>query len=136
MARVSRNASLVSHQTDPRRTCTSTNEELLTAHWYKKGDGKTLVGVLLVQKLLQYAPMLRWYVEHGAVIKTAHRTIDYQVVKIFIWFVEQVTETRRTGNVDKSKAVPAEVFKLLGNSGYGKPIEVLERQTSVSYPVG
>ena len=59
--------------------------------------------------------MLRWYVEHGAVIKTVHRTIDYQMPKIFIWFVEQVTETRPTGDVD------------------GKLIAVLERQTSVSY---
>ena len=38
----------------------------------------------------------------------------------------QVTEARRTGDVDKSKALLAEVFKLLGNSA-------LERQTKVIY---
>ena len=53
--------------------------------------------------------------------------------KIFPWFVEQVTEARRTGDVEKSKALLAEVFKLLGNSGYGKLIEALERQTNVIY---
>ena len=57
--------------------------------------------------------------------------IDYQATKIFTQFVEQVTEARRTGDTDNSKAMLAEVFKLLGNKGYGKLIEVLERQTSV-----
>ena len=35
--------------------------------------------------------------------------------------------------MEKSKTLPAEVFKLLGNSGYGKLIEALERQTNVIY---
>lgn len=53
--------------------------------------------------------------------------------KIFTWFLEQATEVRRTGDVDKSKALLADVFKLLENSGYGKLTEVLERQTPVIY---
>jgi len=75
------------------------------------------------KKLLLYASLLRWYVEHEAVIKAVHRMIDYQATKVFTWFLEQVTEARRTGDVDKSKVLLAEVFKLLGNSGYGKLIE-------------
>ena len=35
--------------------------------------------------------------------------------------------------MEKSKALLAEVFKLLGNSGYGKLIEALERQTNIIY---
>jgi len=35
--------------------------------------------------------------------------------------------------VDKSRALLAEVFKLLGNSAYGKLIEALERQTNTIY---
>jgi len=98
-----------------------------------RGDGKKLVGPLSAEQMLLYAPLLRWYVDHGAVITKVHRTIDYQPAKIFTWFVEQVTEARRTGDVDKSKALLAEVFKLLGNSAYGKMIEALERQTTVIY---
>ena len=30
--------------------------------------------------------------------------IDYQAMKVFTWFVKQVTEAHRTGDVDKSKA--------------------------------
>jgi len=83
--------------------------------------------------LLLYALPLRRYVKHGAVIKAVYPTIDYQATKIFAWFVEQVTEARRTREVDRNKALLAEVFKLLGNSGYGKLIKALERQTSVIY---
>lgn len=99
----------------------------------KRGDGKKLVGALSAEKLLLYAPLLRCYDGHGAIIKTIHRTIGYQATKIFTWFVEQVTEVRRTGNTDKSERLMAEVFKLLGNSAYGKMIEAVERQTYVIF---
>ena len=98
-----------------------------------RGGGNKLVGALSTEKLLLYAPLLRWYVDHGAVITAVYRTIDYTPGKVLDWFVEQVTETRRTGYVEKSKALLAEVFKLLGNSGYGKLIEALERQTNVIF---
>ena len=96
-------------------------------------DGRKLTGASSAKKILLYAPLLRWYLEHGAVITNVYRKIDYQPTKIFTWFVEQVTEARRTGDVEKSKALLAEVFKLLGNSGYGKLIEALERQTNIVY---
>ena len=94
---------------------------------------KKLMGTLSAQRILLYAPLLLWYINHGAVIKRVYRTIDYTPAKIFPWFVEQVTEARRTGDVEKSKALLADIFKLLGNSGYGKLIEALERQTNVIY---
>ena len=58
-----------------------------------------------------------------------YRTINYHPAKIFPWFVEHVTEAQRTGDVEKSKALLVEIFKLLGNSAYGKMIEALEQQT-------
>ena len=59
--------------------------------------------------------------------------IDYQAMKIFTRFVEQVTEARRTGDTDNSKAMLAEVFKLLGNSVYWKMIKAVEQQTCVIF---
>ena len=47
------------------------------------------------------------------------------------WFVEQVTEAQRTRDVDKSRALLAEVFKLLGNSV--KIIKAVEQQTCVMF---
>ena len=78
------------HQTDeaiPQHT-----KDYLQRISRKRGDGKKLVGPMSAQKLLLYAPVSCWYVEHGPVIKTVHRMIDYQVTKIFTWFEEQVTK--------------------------------------------
>ena len=47
--------------------------------------------------------------------------------------MEQVTQARCSGDSDKSKVLLAEVFKLLGNSGYGKLIEALEWRIFVVY---
>ena len=44
----------------------------------ERGEGKKLDGVAPAQKLLVYALLLRWYVEHRAFITAVHRTIDYQ----------------------------------------------------------
>ena len=45
------------------------------------------------------------------------------------WFVDEVNQRRV--DEDPDKALLAEVFKLLGNSAYGKLIEAKERQTRV-----
>ena len=49
------------------------------------------------------------------------------------WFVKEVADNRRKGDADKDKALLAEVFKLLGNSAYGKFIEAVERQNRTLY---
>ena len=108
------------------------NDDMKRTAW-KRGEGKRLVGFLSARKLLLYASLLQWYVKHGAEITPVHRTIDYQATKALKWFVDEVTEVRRTGDVDKSKALLADIFKLLGNSSYGELIEALERQTYVIY---
>ena len=58
--------------------------------------------------------------KHGAEIMAVYRTIDYQETKALKWFVDEVTDARRTGDVDKGKALLVDIFKLLGNSSYGK----------------
>ena len=94
---------------------------------------KKLLGVLKAKKVLLYAPLLHWYIEHGVEIKAVHRTIDYVPKKIFYWFVQEVANMRRKGDAEAEKALLAEIYKLLGNSAYGKFIEAVERQTRVLY---
>ena len=96
-------------------------------------DQKKLLGVLSAKKLLVYAPLLQWYLNQGLKITALYRTIDYKPQKIFNWFVNEVAKNRREGDADKDKALLAEVFKLLGNSAYGKFIEAVERQTRTTY---
>lgn len=66
---------------------------------------KKLVGAFSAEKMLVYASLFSWYVDHGVVITCVYRTIDYQATKLFTWFVEQVTEARHTGEVGKSKVL-------------------------------
>jgi len=49
-----------------------------------------------------------------------YTTIEYQPGKILAWLVDEVTDARRMGDIDKEKAIFAKVFKLLGNSSYKK----------------
>ena len=69
-----------------------------------------------------------WRGNHGGV--SNHRLPGEKALK---WFVDEVTEARRGRDVDKSKVLLADIFKLLGNSSYGKLIEALERQTRMIY---
>ena len=67
---------------------------------YRDRTGRTqsksqkLVGALSAEKMLVYAPLLRWYVKHGAQITCVWRTIDYASTKSLTWFVDEVTEAR------------------------------------------
>ena len=63
---------------------------------------------------------MKWYLDHGLKIRAVHRTVDYVPQKAFKRFVEKVTENRRKVDQNTELALLAEVFKLLGNSAYGK----------------
>ena len=49
----------------------------------KRGDDRKLMGVLSAKRMLVYAPLLLWYVNHGAVITKVYRTIDYKPPRSF-----------------------------------------------------
>ena len=97
-----------------------------------QGRSQKLVRALSAEKMLVYAPLLRWYLDHGAVLLAVYRTIDYKKASMQ-WFVDEVTEARRAGDADKTKALFADVFKLLGNSCYGKMIENVASHNSTRY---
>ena len=96
-------------------------------------DQRKLVGALLTQKILLDVPLLKWYLYHGLNITTVHRTNGNVPQKIFTFFVNKVTENRGKGDQNSEQALLAEVFKLLGNSSYGKVIDALQRHTTVKY---
>jgi len=50
------------------------------------------------------------YLEHGLELPLI--LILYKPEKILAWFVKQVTDACRTGDVNKEKAIFAETFKL------------------------
>ena len=96
-------------------------------------EQKKLLGVMSAKKILLYAPLLAWYLNQGLKLTAVYRTIHYEPREIFSWFVNEVANNRRKGDAEKDKALLAEVFKLLGNSAYGKFIEAVERHTNTIY---
>ena len=114
------------------------NKQIPHMKAYRDRTGRTqskrqkLVGALSAEKMLVYAPLLCWYLDHGAELLAVYRTIDYEKASMQ-WFVDEVTEARRAGDVDKTKALLADVFKLLGNSYYGKMIENVASHNSTRY---
>ena len=87
-----------------------------------------LAGVLSAQKIVLYTPLLKWYLDHGLKITALYQTTDYVPQNAFMWFVEKVMKNSHKGDEKSELAFLAEVFKLLGNSAYGKLIEALEMQ--------
>ena len=60
-------------------------------------DRKKLVRVLSAERMVVYAPLLQWYVNHAAVVTKVNRTIGYRPEKIFTWFVDGGAPDRRRG---------------------------------------
>ena len=81
---------------------------------------KKLCRWLAGEKLLVYAPLLEWYLDHGLEITAVCQTVDYQPRKIFTWFVNEVTEEQAQRGKNPNKALLTEVFKLLRNNAHGK----------------
>ena len=82
-----------------------------------------LIGSYFATEILLSSRLAKWYLEHGLVISKIYRAVEYEPVKCFEKFASEVSHARRQGDEDPSKAILAQTFKLLGNSGYGKTIE-------------
>ncbi|GFR98104.1 hypothetical protein ElyMa_002762000, partial [Elysia marginata] len=77
-----------------------------------------------------------WYLEHGLVVDEIYEVVEYTPARCFQGFADTVSENRRQGDLDPTKAILAETFKLLGNSAYGKSLENLENRRDVVYSRG
>ena len=92
---------------------------------------RMLIGSMFGEKILLGTPLIRWYVAHGLVITHIYQVMEYTPDTPFRAFADRVTEARRQGDADPSKALIGETMKLLGNSGYGKTITNQDRHVEV-----
>ena len=77
--------------------------------------------------------LLRWYLKHGLIVDRIYEVLEFQGGKCFLDFVEMVTTYRRAGDGNQNLAILSELFKLFGNSFYGKTLEDKAKQKTVSY---
>ncbi|CEG41884.1 hypothetical protein PHYSODRAFT_330091 [Plasmopara halstedii] len=88
-----------------------TDESVIGHHMYaynetrKKSRAKParkLIGSYFGEKILVYAPLLKWYLDHGMVITKTYSFIKASSHKPFESFMGQVSDARREGDVNKA----------------------------------
>jgi G:T-mismatch repair DNA endonuclease (very short patch repair protein) len=75
---------------------------------------RMLIGSLRGTKILLLSTLAKWYLEHGLEITKVYQIIQYIPSRCFESFGHSVTEARRSGDVDSSKALLANISKLVG----------------------
>lgn len=81
---------------------------------------RKLVSSFRGEKILIKSDRLKWLVSKGLRITKIHGYIKAKRGKVFQKFVEKVSEFRRKGDKDPKYAIIAEMWKLVGNSAFGR----------------
>ncbi|KAG2774346.1 hypothetical protein PC129_g7755 [Phytophthora cactorum] len=119
-----------------------TDETIIGSHMYEynqtRGKSRSkparkLIGSYFGEKILIYAPLLKWYLAHGIEIKKTYSFIKANSHKAFASFMDAVSSARRVGDEDKSKSMIAEMIKLVGNSAFGRSGMDMSKHKQVKY---
>ena len=97
------------------------NEYLVSTHSVLKPRNQ-LIGSYFGKKILLSTPLLKWYLEKGLVVTKVYLLVQYYPCKTFEPFVDEVTAARRQGDHNTGSKILSDLYKLLGNSSYGKTI--------------
>ena len=73
---------------------------------------RSLIGSMKGEKILLATPLLKWYLEHGLEVTKVHQVIEFTPEPYFKPFGDAVSDARRAGDADPSKAIIAETMKL------------------------
>ena len=84
----------------------------------------SLIGSMKGEKILLATPLLKWYLEHGLEVTKVHQVIEFTPEPCFKPFGDAVSDARRAGDADPSKAIIVDTMKLVSlfeyreNSGW------------------
>ena len=98
-----------------------------------KKPRRLLVGGMSAQKILLITPLLKWYMEKGLRISKIYRVVEFVPDRCFQTLTNRVSQARREGDRDPSKAIIADTNKLLICSAYGGLLMNKEKHRSVTY---
>ncbi|GMF09065.1 unnamed protein product [Phytophthora lilii] len=119
-----------------------TNESVIGKHMFDQNEARKqsrakparkLIGSYFGEKILIYTPLLKWYLSHGMEITKTYCFVKASSHKAFAPFMEAVSNARREGDVDKSKAMIAEMMKLVGNSAFGRSGMDMSKHKEIKY---
>ena len=94
---------------------------------------RLLVGGMKAEKILLASPLLEYYLSEGLVVTHIYQIIEYAAETPFKSFLTQVTEARRRGDLDPSKVIIGDTYKLLANSSYGSLLMSREKHKNIKY---
>jgi len=98
-----------------------------------KKPRRMLIGSYLGMEILLITPLVKWYLDHGLKVTKVYECIECYPSKCFEQFGLNVSEARRAGDSDPSKAVLGKTQKLHGNSSYGRCLTNKEKHCDVRY---
>ncbi|CAB4021097.1 Zinc finger and SCAN domain-containing 22, partial [Paramuricea clavata] len=76
---------------------------------------RSLIGSMIGKKIMLATPLLKWYLEHGLEVTHVYQIVEYTPKPCFKPFGDAVSDARRAGDADPSKAIIADTMKLVGN---------------------
>ncbi|EGZ07880.1 hypothetical protein PHYSODRAFT_339779 [Phytophthora sojae] len=97
---------------------------------------RKLIGSYFGEKILIYAPLLKWYISHGMEITKTYSFIKASSHKAFAPLMEAVSSARREGDENvKSicKIIIEKMMKLVGNSAFGRSGMDMSKHKEVRY---
>jgi hypothetical protein len=86
----------------------------------KKRITKKLISSFKGDKILIKSDRLKWLISKGLIVKKIYGSIKTEKGVIFEGFVKKVSDERRKGDINPDYAIIAEMWKLLGNSAFGR----------------
>ena len=81
---------------------------------------RSLIGSMKGEKVLLATPLLKWYLEHGLEVTKVHQVVEFTPKSCFKSFGNAVSDARRAGDADPSKAIIADTMKLVSSLNIGK----------------
>lgn len=74
---------------------------------------RSLIGSLKGEKILLATPLLKWYLEHGLEVTKIYQVVEFTPDPFFKPFGNALSNARRAGDADPSKAIIAKTMKLV-----------------------
>ena len=74
---------------------------------------RRLIRSMKGKKILLATPLLKWYLEHGLIVTRRHQVVEFTPEPCFKPFGDAVSDARRAGDANPSKAIIAGRMKLV-----------------------
>ena len=81
---------------------------------------RKLISCFKAEKILIKSTRLKWMIQQGLRVTKIYGFIECTFNKPFVKFVEKVSNERRKGDINPDHSIVAEMWKLIGNSAFGR----------------